>query len=660
MLARFLFSFSFQSMQLGLDADEEDWRRAILEHASSRGGPHQRSSASASGQPRTGVRSALAEHLLVQWAFGLFSARQVQSLASMAVADISAAGGGALVDLQKLAGFGGGGSSAEHCRRDLVEYVKTLIVAPSTMLAKLPLQILKGPESGAHLLDQCYMEPHRWFAFLWENFRQQFFERFIGPPGAIESFWKGVRLDDPRRKCTPGIGRPDLHTRGIPIAVYGDGVPCTTKGSLDCIGWESLTCCESPSMTRIQFISAFMTNAAVKEGDSLPPTKKEIWKPIVPSFLSLESGRWPAQGPRGEDLDKASLDFLNRGAALAGGYYCIIWVVKGDTEWKCNSLGLVGHWGSAHPCISCKAELADGAMSYRNVSPGAPWKTTLHHDYDSWRAFSEAMGKDPTIFFLPRSEGGLGLANCHVFGDILHCVDLGVALHVCGNVLWHLCYTDMLPGAHPPSKCKAIWGEILAEYKRQHVHDKIDSLSIHRFCDSDRPAADYPVLKAKAAMARKLVPVLQVVWQKHCRDSEYEQHVQRVLDNLKIFYDCVSARSESDEYPLHLPAGVVLQLQQAVDRCLAHYAFLSGQCLGMSPRRLLWNFVPKFHHFWHLGQEAKLQSPRLSWTYANEDWVGHLSCMGESCRHAVIPAKRSSSIVTNWVLGTCLQIFFAE
>lgn len=638
---------------------EDDWRRAVTEHATTRGGRQQRSSASLLAP--IADRSALAEHLLQQWGFGLISAMQVQTLASLGVLDIRRARGRPPAMLEKLASLGTNGKRSEHVRRDLVAYVQTFLATPSALSVPIPLRILKGPDAGCHLMDQSFLEPHRWFAYLFEQFREEFFARFVGHQGAIENFWRNVREDDPRRVGHPAFSRPDLLTHGIPIAVYGDGVPCTKKGSLDCSGWESLVTDLTDSISKIQFITGYMTNAAVQGDDTLDDTKRAVWKPIVSSLLALEGGAWPFRDWQDEEFGADSLDFLNKGLPLAGGYYCIVWAVKGDTDWKINSLGMPGHWSSANPCLNCQADFSDGPLSIRNIDPNAAWKTTTFHDHADWRAYCHEKDKPVHPLFLPRPEGGLGLSVSMVFGDVLHCVDLGVSLHVCGNVLWHFCFTDLLPGRNPQEKLYRIWAEIDGEYSSQQTSTTLGGLHLHNFCDPASPGSDYPLLKVKAAEARHLVPILSVIWARHCReDIEYEQHISRVLGHLTTFYRRVDWKDERGCHPRYLPNDVVDELQAAIDKCLAHYCFLRGQALAMTPRRLLWNFVPKHHHWWHLGQESRWMSPRLTWTYNNEDWVGHMSLIGGACRHAVIPAKRSGPIVQNYILGSCMRTLFRE
>ena len=56
------------------------------------------------------------------------------------------------------------------------------------------------------------------------------------------------------------------------------------------------------------------------------------------------------------------------------------------------------------------------------------------------------------------------------------------------------------------------------------------------------------------------------------------------------------------------------------------------------------NLVPKFHYLWHIGAQSEFINPRICWTYSNEDWVGRLAVIGESCRYKLPAALLVMSI----------------
>ena len=69
-------------------------------------------------------------------------------------------------------------------------------------------------------------------------------------------------------------------------------------------------------------------------------------------------------------------------------------------------------------------------------------------------------GKLVHLIVKPLSEDGLGMHIMSQYKDALHVADLGVSQHICGNVLWLLCYSDM-PPRHPADNMAQVWGDIL-------------------------------------------------------------------------------------------------------------------------------------------------------------------------------------------------------
>ncbi len=228
-------------------------------------------------------------------------------------------------------------------------------------MAEIPLLINKGDDPGPRLVPHAFIWPHVWFAFLFEFFRTDFELRFLGARGAdgarrLARFWGGVRADDPRRERNPNMAKADLVTRGIPIALHGDGVPCTKRLSLMVLSWFGLL---GIGTTReiAHFLSADFNKSAVEAFHAFlggVTTKAWFWRRVVWSLRVVETGFWPERDwddnefPPGDMRDKA-------GTPLAGGYYCVLWGIRGDSEWNCNHLELPGHWSSRSPCTGCRA-----------------------------------------------------------------------------------------------------------------------------------------------------------------------------------------------------------------------------------------------------------------------------------------------------------------
>ena len=70
----------------------------------------------------------------------------------------------------------------------------------------------------------------------------------------------------------------------------------------------------------------------------------------------------------------------------------------------------------------------------------------------------------------------------------------------------------------------------------------------------------------------------------------------------------------------------------------------------------LWAVTPKFHFLWHIAWFARFNSPRASWCYAFEDFVGKIQGSGMSCTVGTpmhnIPAK----VFDNYMMALSLQL----
>ena len=69
--------------------------------------------------------------------------------------------------------------------RDLRTYIKKYVPCMEVATMKLPLRILKGPQTGVHEMDVSWIPPHQWLHFLYTAFPAEFKRRALGPPGAL-------------------------------------------------------------------------------------------------------------------------------------------------------------------------------------------------------------------------------------------------------------------------------------------------------------------------------------------------------------------------------------------------------------------------------------------------------------------------------------------
>ena len=144
------------------------------------------------------------------------------------------------------------------------------------------------------------------------------------------------------------------------------------------------------------------------------------------------------------------------------------------------------------------------------------------------------------------------------------------------------------------------------------------------------------------------------------RGNRNDRHVEKLLDHLVLFYNCLDYTDCKGMHPFHLPKQIAKELLKHVEQCMWHSSWLAEQSLTHVPAKCLWNITPKHHYFWHLAMQANDLNPRMSWCYANEDFVGKIATIGMSCRHGQVAASRSKSLMAKYILGIVLRMFHAS
>ena len=76
------------------------------------------------------------------------------------------------------------------------------------------------------------------------------------------------------------------------------------------------------------------------------------------------------------------------------------------------------------------------------------------------------------------------------------------------------------------------------------------------------------------------------------------------------------------------------------------YGQLSAEAFALGKK--LWKFTPKFHLFLHLceWQVPSLGNPRFWWTYSDEDLVGMLIEVAQTCH----PSTMAQTALFKWLL----------
>ncbi len=116
----------------------------------------------------------------------------------------------------------------------------------------------------------------------------------------------------------------------MPIAFHGDGVACIRTGrsgskSLDVFAWHGLLFQGATLFMKHLIMSVFTSSVA--EG-----TMDAIWKTISWSFYWMYRGLWPDRDEHDVQYDRYSAEGQSAMTPLAGGYFAVLWTIKGDLK----------------------------------------------------------------------------------------------------------------------------------------------------------------------------------------------------------------------------------------------------------------------------------------------------------------------------------------
>ena len=227
--------------------------------------------------------------------------------------------------------------------------------------------------------------------------------------------------------------------------------------------------------------------------------------------------------------------------------------------------------------------------------------------------------------------------------DLLHCVDLGIAAHVIANILFILIITrSVLGGTNMEQRIAHLNAHLSVWYSKTKTKCRVQGkLTLERL----RPKTQWPKLKAKGAATRYLIPYVLEMIKEHASEVGDDQIIA-VVQLLQQFYIILENEGRFLSYTARRDLTKIGNDFGILYCALARRA--------SEARVKLWKLSPKLHMFMHLCISLSdvagcYINPRHFWTYADEDLVGQLIEVAESC-HATTVAV---SALFKW----CLLIF---
>ncbi len=560
------------------------------------GGHRQKLAWDASARPTSSAPSAVAAVLMEKWAWGELSVPTIQAIAQAGLAD-----GIDKVDLKELASAG----SAKNLQDKLPQ--TPIRDALSGMTG-----FMKRSTGGIVKTTQTLLLPHTLFAALYEFDKSVFVDKLCGgDPAHIGKFWSCMKNHpmyvDPAH---PLHVRSDHTSRCIPLGLHGDGVSViginkSWGKSVDALSWCSLL--SKGSTLTTNFLIYLMWWQFVIDAANMNIwnafTNKLAW-----SFYWLFVGKWPTRDENGNQYDPESVLGQKGGTPLAGGFYAVLWLLKGDLEYMSKAWGFANP-GAAERCSCCQANITD--VPWTDGRPDAVWRSTVW-TLGTWLA---RFPDRPVLF---KQVPGLSILS--FIPDIMHTMHLGTYKYFLGSVLELL--THHVMDESPEKNLDRIWQMIQKAYRDNRISEKFDQLKVSMY----KRAGQFPSLKGKAAEVRHLLKPMLVVCE-HFLDNTIKQHKEIKLA-LRM---AIQMETTLDDHvgDFALPASVAATFSKAAEA----FVNLNISLRNHFKETLLFHFTIKYHYMYHIADMARYINPRCGWCYAGESLMHRVRILIQSsCR----------------------------
>jgi hypothetical protein len=549
-------------------------------------------------------KSPLWKLLMRKYAWGSMSASDVQQLAQAAVQS-----GASKHDLQELASIGAHGNAAGNAQRDLNRLLTSEVAVPSPTRLKTPMMAA----DGVKVRDYEIMLPHDWIHAL---VQRGVASELLGFQRK-DLFWGKLDMKhNPQIKDSKHFFCTIDHSREIvmPLMVHGDGAPHTEVDSLVVFSMRSILTDYAVSMS--QFLLWAMPKSAMHT-TSLQP----VWDLVCWSFNALAEGTQPVADVSG----RMYKDILNRtpeeemryqlaGQNIGGGSLkirCIIMVISGDIEWFCSQFNFPYAMSNA-PCPYCKCDnlLHESRVPFTDFRSNAEWKNAIC----SAEELKARCGGHPLMKVLG--------VNVHTIKlDTLHLVDLGVASHCYGNLLWCI-LEDHLEGNRVVALQEL--NRLVADaYNslQMPAQKRIGMLKLRNLRSS---ASDYPILShIKGRKVRWFSKVAIILASKFKTAEKTTHHRLAMVKALDSVYMSL------DKPDLIYTSSLQSTFEKNVDAFLAHYGMLAS--LSMQANQIRYSIVQKHHLLAHLPSQSRFIAPRCCWTYGGESFMGLMVRLSSTC-----------------------------
>ena len=595
---------------------------------------------SAAGAQAPKFTSVLARYLIQCWSWGELSLPHVQKIGALVATDLKNYKNGEMNidELEVLAGLGTHGFYPNHMHAEIMRKLPPTKL-PQPCVCDMPL--LSSDHVTSVLKPQSIIWPHELFSTLYHEYPWHFRKTVVPSTAKLHAFWDSQEFNVALHGH-PVQRREGWRDLAVPISVHGDGVPVVGVGkgwsmSLEILTWMSLLGVGSTLETNFYIYSIFKD--LVVEGETVgTDTYKTFWRKLRWSMMALWRGTFPFTDENGHPLHGPSA--CKAGEPLAGGFFGVMYVLRGDLEWAWERLKLCNYRAVTEgPCCYCPCNGRDIPWTDFRLHPRAAWMTMLR-TAEWWHENHDEIIE---LMTLP------GVSHLTFYGDMMHTKHLGTDAYFFGSVLWMLSYL-VLPGT-ATANIETVW-QFIHQWYRDHPEPRtvFGTLMLSMFSVPEDPTASYPMLKGRAAEIRHLGPPLLAAWRHYADMSDMAHKQVEIALSSCVEMELIVDRHVEDPT---LPPDDAQKFHDAVFDFLACYSYLANHfaTLPIGSRRKLFNTTVKFHFLAHLGLLAWSLNPRYGWCYSGEDMMQKTKTLMQSCLRGLGTDKAPAKMLQKYLYG---------
>ena len=511
-------------------------------------------------------------------------------------------------DVGDFSSAGNQGQTPKNSARDLMRRILKNCHYPALYWAEVPL---RDPEAasgtaGTRTAAYPFLLPHEVLAHLASS---PSWATPVATPGETPSLYNWVR-----KMCRP-LGLSPSQT--IPVGLHGDGVPFSKTDTLEQLSWSFPALPGSP---RILFSAVSKKHCADARS-----TLEAMLSVFVWSMKVCLAGTWPSLRHDGQAFDERQDKHRAANAGKPLGITALLTEFRADWSFIKQVFNFPC-WSNDCICWRCPATRdREDECSYYSTGADAGWRCRRYLPGELLRWMQQQHLPISSLFSLPH------FSEACILQDWMHCVDLGVAQDLIGNLFHEV--QRQLPGTTMDARMSVLLQRLKVYYQTLPPSaSRLNTLT----CEMIKQPNKGPKLRAKAAETRHLIPFCAALAREFCGLDAHGRTRAGLFEHLHTLATHVAAH-------VYDHAAAIVSCR----RVCALATALEAEMLRQDPRSKRWRVKPKLHLLQEMIEFTAPDrgSPSEFWTYYDESWCGWLSRTGHSRGGPFVPERHAERLL---------------